>query len=281
MSVRFERENSKSPSGVPLSRLVVWPESKPRGAVALVHGLGDHSARHEVVLRELALRGVLSVATDLPGHGKSGDRRGHIKSMEEAGALIDQSSRRAVELAGPCPVGLAAHSMGALVALDHFARGGGSGFDFVWLSSALVDPLHRHPRWRIAIGKALEKVFPRLRIGSGVRMDECYDSREVGISLTDELESGTHNRMSLRLGMELVRARERVQASAGELFEGQSLLMSHGDGDPVCPQRHARELFGKVAATDKKFLSFHTRAHEPWRNPDALTAIGDWVESQL
>ena len=86
----------------------VWAPERPRGALAIVHGYGEHSGRW------LAARGWGVAACDLPGHGKSPGRRGHIRSFSDylaaVKALLDEV-RRAV----PAPVFLLGHSLGGLI----------------------------------------------------------------------------------------------------------------------------------------------------------------------
>ena len=283
MAVELQRENANSPAGVSLRRLLVLPDpgSPVRAGLVLVHGLGDHAERHLSMMREVARRGIACVATDLPGHGASGNPRGHIDSAAEIHGIIETAARRATELAPGCPLGIAGHSMGGLLVLDYFASGGGAPFSFVWLSSSLVKPRYRQARWRIAAARLASRVWPKLTTGSGVRLNECYDPDELGISRADERASGTHNRISVRWGVELLAAGERVAAAAGTLFADKALLMTHGTEDHVCPNEFARSLFDKVAASDKTFVDVPGARHEPWRAAEVVVRVADWIDRQL
>ena len=54
------------------------PEDPPRGAAILVHGHGDCAERHASTVTPLLDRGIACTAIDLPGHGYSPGKRGHI-----------------------------------------------------------------------------------------------------------------------------------------------------------------------------------------------------------
>ncbi|MBE0696213.1 MAG: alpha/beta hydrolase, partial [Anaerolineaceae bacterium] len=47
------------------------PDGKTRGAVSLVHGLGEHSGRYQHVAAHFTRAGYALVSCDLPGHGRT------------------------------------------------------------------------------------------------------------------------------------------------------------------------------------------------------------------
>ena len=58
-------------------RLRIWPAGEPRrGAVVLVHGLGEHIDRYDHVARRLNGQGFAVVGHDQRGHGRSPGPRG-------------------------------------------------------------------------------------------------------------------------------------------------------------------------------------------------------------
>ena len=58
-----------------------------RGAILLVHGLGEHSGRYEHVGARLAALGLEARGYDLAGHGRSAGPRGGLAHPE---ALLDE-----------------------------------------------------------------------------------------------------------------------------------------------------------------------------------------------
>src|SRR5439155_1111067 len=87
-------------------------------AVAIIHGLGDHSGRWERVGRTLQSRGFTAYALDLPGHGRSEGRRGHVKSWDDYRNAVTRWIETLRQGDGGRRWALFGHSLGALIALD-------------------------------------------------------------------------------------------------------------------------------------------------------------------
>ena len=56
------------------------PEGAPRGAVALVHGFGEHTGRYAHVGTSLAHAEYAVCGVDLPGHGRTKGKQGGERS---------------------------------------------------------------------------------------------------------------------------------------------------------------------------------------------------------
>ncbi len=99
--------------------------AKARGALLVVHGIGEHSGRYEELV-EHALRLRLNVHLfDLRGHGRSQGVRGHFKSLADHHADMDAWISHLVdsgELNAGLPCFLLGHSLGGLIALTFLAR---------------------------------------------------------------------------------------------------------------------------------------------------------------
>nr|WP_244193757.1 alpha/beta fold hydrolase [Bordetella genomosp. 12] len=103
--------------GTPLARYR-WPAraAQPAAAAYLLHGLGEHAARHERLARWLNARGWLVGAHDHRGHGRSG---GPPAGLRERDDLVRDAAGQIAAFAaetGQRPL-LIGHSLGALVAL--------------------------------------------------------------------------------------------------------------------------------------------------------------------
>ncbi len=86
---------------------------EPQGTdtVVFIHGAGANRTTWAVQARHLAARGLDVLALDLPGHGKSpGTPEDRIEAYRDA--VIDELADR-----GLTKVGLAGHSMGAMIAM--------------------------------------------------------------------------------------------------------------------------------------------------------------------
>lgn len=98
--------------------------TRARGALLIVHGLGEHSGRYsEVIDQAMSLHFDVHVM-DLRGHGRSQGTRGHFRSIEELHADLDAWITHLVSskvLSDRLPCLLLGHSLGGLVALTFAA----------------------------------------------------------------------------------------------------------------------------------------------------------------
>ena len=96
-----------------------WPLEKGpvRGVVLIVHGLGEHAWRYDLVAQRLNSWGFAVRAYDQYGHGESMGQRGALPStdrlLEDLAEVIDDSRAR---MHADTPLIVLGHSMGGLVA---------------------------------------------------------------------------------------------------------------------------------------------------------------------
>ena len=74
-----------------------WEAAAPRACVVLLHGVGEYALRHNRLAVYLMREGISVYAMDLPGHGRSPGRRGHIGGtdaiMRDINVLIAYARR--------------------------------------------------------------------------------------------------------------------------------------------------------------------------------------------
>src|SRR3954466_11985065 len=117
-----------------------WPApGEPKAAVALLHGLAEHSGRYEHVAAALTAAGYTVAAVDLRGHGSSAGGPGDVSGLDDWIADTKALLERTRAAAGPDrPMFLLGHSLGALVAAAYVARAGGGDLRGLVLSSTAV-----------------------------------------------------------------------------------------------------------------------------------------------
>jgi len=155
----------------------VWAPESPRGAVAIVHGYGEHSGRYRGLSGWLCERGWLVTACDLPGHGKSPGRRGHIRSFSEYLAAVDvllEEARQAV----PAPVFLLGHSLGGLIAARYLEQRPRAVSGLI-LSSPFFGLNMPVPAWKRILARMLSRLWPAATLPSGIRPDDLSHDPEV------------------------------------------------------------------------------------------------------
>lgn len=91
------------------------PEGKPKAIMQLVHGIAEHMLRYDGFARRLNERGILVVAEDHMGHGKSGGERMYFSAWTEATDDTCELLRRTREEFPDVPYFLFGHSMGSFM----------------------------------------------------------------------------------------------------------------------------------------------------------------------
>ena len=93
-----------------------WDASEPKAAIALVHGLAEHSGRYEHVGAAFAESGYSVRAVDIHGHGRSPGWPGRVTGVaqwhDDTAAALD-AARSAAPGKPPFLLG---HSLGSLIA---------------------------------------------------------------------------------------------------------------------------------------------------------------------
>lgn len=115
----------EDPSGIEIT-FYEWPVAKPKAAIQLVHGLGEHAKRYDHVAAELNRHGYTVYADDHRGHGLTGKamiEKGITKKLGQLGpggmrATINQvhALTDLIHIENPnLPLFLFGHSLGAMI----------------------------------------------------------------------------------------------------------------------------------------------------------------------
>jgi alpha-beta hydrolase superfamily lysophospholipase len=256
-----------------------WPaEGAPRGVVALVHGIGEHSGRYANLVGPLTARGYTVCGFDHRGHGRSPGRKGHIDRWEDyrrdVAAFVGQAEREGAGL----PVFLYGHSLGALIALD-YALHHPEGLAGLIVSAAPIRPTGVTKPHLVAAARVLSRLWPvfPLRLGLDTRALSRDDS-VVRAYLDDPL---VHSRVSVRWGMEAMVALARVRAAmAGIRLPA---LILHGGADRIHDAEGSLILFDALPGPDKEVRIYRDGAHEPHNDLCREQVVADvlgWLEER-
>ena len=150
-----------------------WPVPEglaARGAVVLVHGLGEHAGRYERVARRLNEWGFAVRGYDHYGHGDSGGPRGGLPSearLVDDLADVVQSTRQ--RMAPGLPLVVLGHSLGGLVAAS-LAASGQAAIDGLILSSpAFGTRLSSLQKLLLAV---VPRLAPKLTLANGLEPND-------------------------------------------------------------------------------------------------------------
>jgi len=214
----------------PRGDVVGW-EMGDRGAargVGIVPGLGDHAGRYVSVGAAFVARGFAAQGLDLPGHGKSYGRRGHVETWSEYRSAVTAWMDRARAAAPGRRWSLLGQSMGAFVALDWALENPGRVERLI-----LCDPpfqLALRPSMiKVKAAQLLVRVWPGFSQGNMILPSMLsHDPEVVREHAMDPL---VHYRITARLFLEFQAMRSSLRKRAGVLSTPTLLL--HGGADPI------------------------------------------------
>jgi len=242
--MKNEQYSWKTFDGVDIFAQAWTADGKARAAVALVHGLGEHSGRYQRVAEKLPAAGFAVTAYDLRGHGKSGGPRLFAPAYEALLRDIDEHLEQTRRRFPGLPVFLYGHSLGGAQVLAYSLKRNPS-LAGVIASSPLLAPGIKVSPMKIRAGKILSRIAPRMILSTDVPWESLSrDAAFVEVTKKDPLyREGT----SARLGVEFLAAGEWVTTQKKFPLP---LLLMQGTGDRhVSPQatiEWGRQLSGDV-----------------------------------
>jgi alpha-beta hydrolase superfamily lysophospholipase len=257
-----------------------WPppeKGAARGAVIVVHGLGEHAGRHARLAAQLHRWGFAVRAYDQYGHGESSGPRGGLPTplrlLEDLADLIESTRQRV----GPrVPIIVLGHSMGGLVAADLAARSCAAIEGLVLSSPALGTRLNALQRLLLS---TLPRVAPNLAVGNGLDPDGLSHDREVVAAYrADRL---VHDRIAARLAQFIAQTGPRVVAQAPH-WKVPTLLLYAGEDRLVDP-RASRAFADAAPAAVVTARCFDGLYHEIFNEPDPrpLDALRQWLDERF
>jgi len=247
----------RTADGLELAGLALRPDGAPRAALAMVHGLGEHTGRYAGLHRALLASGFAVAAADLRGFGRSPGVRGHIDGWDDYRTDVAAIVSLAGSLAPGRPLFLFGHSMGGLIVLDHGLHRPQGLAGVIASGPALMPADVRRPLLELA-SRMLSVVAPRRTIELGLDpAGLSTDPSVVADYLADPL---VHGRVSMRWGAEILRTmtRTRMRAAAFPL----PLLLMHGADDRINAPAGSRAFHDACAHPDATFRLYAGSRHE-------------------
>ncbi len=293
-----------SPDGIPFYFQGWLPETDIRAVVCLVHGLGEHTGRYAHVAAALNAAGFALLGCDLRGHGKSGGPRGHTPSydilMDDIGRLLDEAEARYPGL----PRFLYGHSLGGNLVINYALRrnlppnlptgeegqrsplglrergAGGRGLVGVVATSPALRLPAPPPRLQVVLARAMNRFFPALQMPNGLALDGlARDPEVIRAYVADPL---VHNKISVRLALEMLAAGEWAMAHADEF--PLPLLLVHGTADILTSAQASAEFAARVPAgrcTLKLWEGFYHETHNEPEKAEVLGFMVEWLVGKL
>jgi len=255
------------------------PDTPVKAALLVVHGLGEHSGRYGNLVNHFVPLGYAVYAYDHIGHGKSGGRREYINRYEEIDLTLAAYNRMVKEWQPAAPLFLLGHSMGGLV-VSYYLIEHQDGLRGAVISAPTVVVGETVTPLAIAAARLLSLIAPRIGV---MPLDTSLVSRDAAVVrdyVNDPLVF--HGKTPARLGAELLKAMQRVEAGAQAITL--PVLIIQGAEDRIVRAEGARLLHSRVGSADKTLKIYQGLHHEVLNEPEHPMVLADieaWLEARL
>jgi alpha-beta hydrolase superfamily lysophospholipase len=235
-----------------------WPTAgDPWGTILVVHGLGEHSGRHDATGGRFAAAGLVATSYDHRGFGASGGRRGHVDEWDDL--LDDVEDRLDADRSDGLPAAIYGHSLGGLIVADYLLSDRPRP-DAAVLSAPALGGGNAVLR---TLAAGLARVRPTLPISNPWDAEKIARDPQPPIVADSDRLGVSHT--TVRLAHDLFEAMDRVNARLVE-DGGFPLptLVVHGGDDRLVPT--ASTAFLEQFPTTERRVYPGVR-HEPHHDP--------------
>jgi alpha-beta hydrolase superfamily lysophospholipase len=257
------------------------PQGKPRGILALVHGLGGHSGLYTNIIEHLLPKQYAVYGLDMRGHGRSPGQRGYINSWSEFRNDLRIFLKFIQQQQPACPIFLFGHSLGGLVVIDYTLRLPQAAAELqgiITLAPSIgevgVSPL------KLLLGKILSRIIPRFSLDIG--LDETAGSRNEDVLATYITDKWRHTRGTARLSTEFFTTLTWIHTHAREWCR--PLLILHGSADRIALPAGSEIFYQQVTYPDKLRIEYPGGYHDlhcDINYQQVLTDLSNWLERHL
>lgn len=264
-----------------LKHLAVWRHPPASGVSAsparclVLHGLGEHSARHLNTVNALVGAGYETVRFDFRGCGESEGERQWVRSFDEYVEDVDAVCRWAIEAHGPKPLFVIGHSLGGAINLHAAAKIGEAWRGIVLLAPAF-EVGEGISALKILVGKAVNLFLPHFRIPEALDATAISrDQKVVDAYRADPLNCPFN---TVRQGNEILKAMSALPEVCQKIRI--PALLAHGEADRLVKVDGSRKLHNFLASPDKLFVPFPGAFHELHNDLDReafFRLLVDWL----
>jgi alpha-beta hydrolase superfamily lysophospholipase len=253
-----------------------WPTTgEPWGTVLVVHGLGEHSGRHDATGGRFAAAGLVATSFDHRGFGASGGRRAYVEEWDDY--LDDIEDRLDAGRMDGFPSAIYGHSLGGLVVADYLLSDRPRP-DVAILSAPALAGGSAFLR---LLSTVLARVRPTFQVSS--RWKPTQIARDPAPPVVADRDPLAVPYTTARLGRFLFDAMDRVTASLLELHGFPlPVLVVHGGDDTLVPTASTAFL-EQFATTERRVYPGvrHEPHHDPLEGERIVDEMTDWLRSWM
>lgn len=252
------------------------PEGDIRGAIGLVHGLGEHSGRYSAVAQAFNAAGFALTGFDLPGHGRSEGSRGYAaydNILNDVDHLLEKISRRYPDQ----PRFLYGHSLGGALVLYYTLKRRPDLKGVIATSPGLA-PGMPTPRVKLLLAKMMARLAPGFSMANGLDLNNL--SHNTAVIQAYKSDPLVHDRISARLGLDLITCGQWIQEHAADF--PLPLLLTSGSEDRLVSSQAIKAFAQAVPADKITYKEWEGLYHETHNEPEKdqiLAYMIAWLEA--
>ena len=254
------------------------PESNIEAVIHIVHGLGEYSDCYYEFARFFVKRNIAVIAFDQYGHGYSDGKRGDSLGLESTMNDIKNLLKRGKEIFQSTNNFLFGHSMGGTFVLNYLLLYNPKISGAIVTSPYLL-PVVKPKKYKLLAGKLLYNILPHITMKNDLEKNAL--SRTVSKVESYKKDPLIHNRISVKLGIDLIESGKRALKRSGHL--NTNLLLMHGKADRITSFEGSKKLYRKY----KKFCDlkiwngmYHELHNEPEKE-QVLEFVFNWMKSRI
>jgi alpha-beta hydrolase superfamily lysophospholipase len=251
------------------------PEGEAKGAIALIHGLGEHSGRYRHWVEKLCEAGYAVESFDLRGHGRSEGQRGHTPSFDhyadDVDILINHTRNRFVDK----PLFIYGHSLGGLIVLFYLIQRQPDLSGAVVTNPGLRTALGEQ-KMKVILARLLGSLMPAGSMSSGLEQEAlARDHAVIEAYRNDPL---VHDKVSFGFGKQSLAAIDYIFNNADRI--NLPLLLMHGTADRIAFVSGPEELASRVPdnCTLKIWEGFFHELHNEPEKDAVFAFLKEWLD---
>ncbi|MFF9456865.1 alpha/beta hydrolase [Streptomyces flaveolus] len=238
-----------------------WSAERPRYAVLLIHGYGEHAGRYEEVAGVLTSHGAAVYGPDHIGHGASEGERVLIEDFEDVVTDVHAVAELARAAHPGLPVVVIGHSMGGLIA-SRYAQRHPEGLTALVLSGPVIGDWEL-PRRLLALDEIPDTPISPSSLSRDPAVGAAYAADPL-------VWHGPMKRPTLEA---FVRTLETV-AKGGDVGR-LPLLWVHGDDDRLVPLPGSRVGVERLSGGDLTERIYPGARHEVFNETNRAEVFTD------
>jgi alpha-beta hydrolase superfamily lysophospholipase len=260
-----------------LRGIIKSPGSDLKIVIIMVHGLGEHINRYSDLADRFILNKIGFAGVDLPGHGHSEGKRGHIRSYnlldEMTGILVSECRKTFPGI----PLFLYGQSLGGTIVL-HYLLNRNPEVAGAIVTSPWLKLSFEPDRNKVKLAAIVQHIMPGLLQPSGLVAEHLAHDKEIVEKYKTDPDN--HGKISVRLFIKTERAASELLQNASSLKI--PLLLMHGSDDQICSPEGSREFASKTGKAELKIWDggFHELHNEPFRE-EVFNYVLKWIYSRI